>query len=296
MAKPHGLRGVPTGDFLIARVTWMPWIRRTRGLVLLSLLCSVGCGGDGQGLDENGRPVGSESASTGPLTADLQSIQDNIFTPICSRCHSGASAPEGLRLDAADSYGLLVGIPSAEDPGISRVTPGNPDNSYLIRKLEGGPGIVGVQMPFGGPYLPQASIDVIRQWITNGAQNTQAMTAAADMHAFAVTSTSPMNGTTVTQPLSQLLVIFNHDIDASLVNETTITVETVPQNGGAVPLFSAQLVPANASVMLLKARDGLSAGTYRVTLRGTGPAALADMNAAILGTDYSFTFTVDAAR
>jgi hypothetical protein len=34
-------------------------------------------------------------------------------------------------------------------------------------------------------------------------------------------------------------------------------------------------------------------GTYRVTVRGTGGGALADVNAQILGSDYSFTFNVD---
>ena len=128
----------------------MTWVRQTRRLVLLGLLTAAGCAGNGQGLDQNGRPIGSDGGSGGPLTADLQSIQDNIFTPICTRCHIGASAPEGLRLDAADSFNLLVGIPSAEEPNVLRVAPGDPDNSYLIRKLEGSSGIVGVQMPFGG--------------------------------------------------------------------------------------------------------------------------------------------------
>lgn len=34
-------------------------------------------------------------------------------------------------------------------------------------------------------------------------------------------------------------------------------------------------------------------GTYRVTVRGTGGGVLADLNAQVLGSDYSFTFTVD---
>jgi hypothetical protein len=51
------------------------------------------------------------------------------------------------------------------------VEPGNPDDSYLIRKLEGGPNISGGQMPLGGPALDQATINQIRDWITAGAQN-----------------------------------------------------------------------------------------------------------------------------
>ena len=90
------------------------------------------------------------------MTADLQSIQDNVFTPICTACHAGASAPLGLRLDAGNSYNNLVGIPSVEVPALQRVRPGDPDNSYIIQKLEGR-AAVGGQMPLGGPPLSQAT-------------------------------------------------------------------------------------------------------------------------------------------
>ncbi len=65
-------------------------------------------------------------------------------------------------------------LPRVEVPALFRVEPGNPDDSYLIRKLEGGPDIVGFQMPpteLGEAHLPQEEIDVIRQWITEGAQD-----------------------------------------------------------------------------------------------------------------------------
>jgi hypothetical protein len=70
----------------------------------------------------------------------------------------------------AASRAALVGIASLEVPALQRVTAGNPNNSYLIRKLEGGPNIVGSRMPLLGPPLPQTTIDAIRLWITNGAQ------------------------------------------------------------------------------------------------------------------------------
>jgi hypothetical protein len=41
------------------------------------------------------------------------------------------------------------------------VKPGDPANSYIIQKLQGSPGITGTRMPFGGPYLDQATIDQI---------------------------------------------------------------------------------------------------------------------------------------
>ncbi len=87
--------------------------------------------------------------------------------------------PAPIELDAAGVMNLtseaasraaLVGVASLEVPTLQRVTAGNPNDSYLIRKLEGTPGIVGSRMPLVGPPLPQATIDSIRLWITNGAQ------------------------------------------------------------------------------------------------------------------------------
>ena len=60
----------------------------------------------------------------------------------------------------------LVGVPSSQNAAISRVAPTDPDNSYLIQKLEGN---AGTQMPLGGAALDPAVIAEIRLWITNGA-------------------------------------------------------------------------------------------------------------------------------
>src|SRR5450631_586875 len=141
------------------------------GAIFITAAALVGCGGgDGEGLDSNGRPIGSGTAGPTPLTASFASIQANVFTPICTACHAGGSAPQGLRLDAANSYTLLFNVPSTEVPSVLRVAPGNPDASYVIQKLEGH-AAVGARMPFGGPYLDMATIAVIRAWITNGARD-----------------------------------------------------------------------------------------------------------------------------
>jgi hypothetical protein len=105
-----------------------------------------------------------------PIGPTFTEIQETVFVPFCT-CHTGANPPQGLVLNTQATYDLLVDEPSAEMPTLLRVEPGNPDNSYLIRKLEGGPNIIGAQMPFGGPPLPQDIIDEIRAWITDGALN-----------------------------------------------------------------------------------------------------------------------------
>ncbi len=55
---------------------------------------------------------------------------------------------------------------------MNRVTPNQPDNSYLVHKVQGthlAAGGSGSQMPEGQPPLSQSDIDLIRAWIQAGA-------------------------------------------------------------------------------------------------------------------------------
>jgi hypothetical protein len=282
-----------------------------------------GCAGNGDGLNSNGQPIGSSggssgTGSTGPFTADFESIQENVFTPICSPCHSGANAPHGLMLDAAHSYTDLVGVASVEVPSFERVKPGDPNSSYIILKLEGSPLISGQQMPLGETPLLPSVIDVIAQWITNGAppasssapasvnamQKIQQLANNASPAAFSVTQTSPLEGAMMEPPVNYMIVAFNHEVDASLVNYTNLTVEQVMPGTTNEPGAAAQMAPipaymaladGNPTAIIITPVAPLLPGAYRVTVRGTGGGALADLNAQALGADYSFTFNVDAS-
>jgi hypothetical protein len=78
-------------------------------------------------------------------------------------------AQAGLNLDPGLSWQNLNMIASSQDMSLTRVIPMDPDGSFLIHKLEG-TALVGARMPADGPpYLQQSTIDVIRQWIQNGA-------------------------------------------------------------------------------------------------------------------------------
>ncbi len=102
------------------------------------------------------------------LGPTLDQIQAVVFQPICSGCHSGIGAmlPGSMDLsNAAASRLNLVNIDSVLEPGILRVAPGDPDNSYLIDKLEGTHIVGGIMPPSG--MLDQATIDVIRLWISD---------------------------------------------------------------------------------------------------------------------------------
>ncbi|HZF18512.1 MAG TPA: hypothetical protein VE008_02265 [Burkholderiales bacterium] len=144
-----------------------------RGGIAVVTLALAACGaGNGEGLDQSGQPAPScgTSAGAAPFAPTLDSIQTNVFNVNCAvpGCHGGAAAQQGLRLDAGFSAGNLINVASPRDPNLIRVIPGNPDGSFIVRKLEGTQ-TLGDRMPDFGPYLPQSTIDVIRQWIQDGA-------------------------------------------------------------------------------------------------------------------------------
>src|SRR5271167_4171543 len=185
-----------------------PAVLLTRAVIGAGALLIGACAGNGEGLDANGRPL-APGGGTVPLSADFESIQANIFTPICSVCHMGGGAPEGLRLDAANSYNLLVGVPSTEVPSLLRVKPGDPADSYIIQKLEGH-AAVGAQMPLGGPYLSAATIGFVRQWISNGAPPAATSGAALIQ---GIKSVLPDNTEALSEPPAQVVLEFKQPID-----------------------------------------------------------------------------------
>lgn len=131
--------------------------------VALGLLVAGGCGGEGV---VNPPPPG--------ILTGFAAVQ-SIFTQNCafSSCHAGSSPREGMNLSAGQAYANIVGVSSSQVPRLDRVTPSNPDSSYLVLKLEGQAGLVGgigTRMPLGGS-LTQAQIDTIRAWIATGAPN-----------------------------------------------------------------------------------------------------------------------------
>lgn len=144
-------------------------------IMLIASLCLLtACGaGSGEGLNDQGLPIPDENGNGDnepEAGVTLTQLQTNIFTPICSVCHSGGSAPHGLRLDSEDnSYAFLVDRPAEGIPELMRVNPGQAEQSYIVHKLEGAASIVGGRMPLGGPYLSQEQINQVRDWIANGA-------------------------------------------------------------------------------------------------------------------------------
>ena len=247
----------------------------------------IGCdGGDGSGLQAPPPP---------PLTATFSSIQANIFTPTCatSGCHSGAGAPQGLLLDASNSYGLLVNRPSGEVPALLRVAPADPDNSYLVQKLEG-TAAVGGQMPLGGQPLAQSAIDVVRQWISDGAIDDRAPSGDP----IRVTSLVPAPDSVLAASPAGIVAVFDRELDASTVNAATFIVEG---SGGDGSFGDGNENPITAASIDLPAMTPMTAtfdlggavladDTYRVRLLGSGAALILDLDANALDGEFGGTF------
>ncbi len=113
----------------------------------------------------------SEDDINPQLEPTLSSIQTNIFDLNCalSGCHTGSNPPQGMNLSAGQAFSNIVNVTSKEISTLSRINPGNPEQSYLYLKVLGDPSIMFSRMPIGRTPLSVEEIDVIRRWIEAGA-------------------------------------------------------------------------------------------------------------------------------
>ena len=251
---------------------------------LVAILLSACTGGDGSSL-----PPRLPPGSVGP---NFSEIQASIIEPNCATtgCHLGAAAPQGLRLDSANSYGMLVGVASSEASSILRVAPGDPNNSYLIQKLEG-TASVGAQMPLGAPALEQAAIDVIRQWISDGAIDDRVPSS----NPIRLTSLSPTPGSTLSTAPTNIVAMFDRELDVSTVNSMTFLLESsggdATFDDGNETTIDASAISANPTTATFDlAGVSLANDTYRVRLLGSGASIVMDLDANALDGEYSGTF------
>ena len=259
-------------------------MRRVLWIALSAAL--VGCAGNGEGLDENGRPLDSGPQPLGPTFA---SIQENVFTPICTRCHAGAAAPAGLRLDEASSYAMLVNTPSLEVPALRRVRPGDPDLSYLVQKIEGR-AAVGGRMPLNSPPLPQATIDVIRQWIADGAQRS---VADAPPGLAKLTAVAPLDEQIVDSPPGEILLSSDGALDTTAFNTGSVTLSRSGGDGSFDEGNEVALAPSSfdvrsvdPTVIAIKiAPAELRPDSYRLSIAGNGALAVTDRSGAAIDGD-----------
>ena len=139
----------------------------------------TGCAGSGGGGGGSAPPKACKPPAT-PTVCFANNIQP-IFNRSCAlpSCHIGPVPAGGQDLTAGVAYSQSVNVPSTQEPRLKRVKPGFPDDSYLVRKLQGGPHISGAMMPMGCPAIPPPGgqclgpddIPAIIEWIKECAQN-----------------------------------------------------------------------------------------------------------------------------
>lgn len=133
---------------------------------------TTGTGTTGDATTGAGTTGDSTSTSTGE-PAGLSWALD-VYPVIVANncgCHAKDGAGGLTMTNEIDSYAILVGV-KAWYSDLKRVEPGEPENSYLLHKLKGTQDKVnghGAQMPFGGAPLAKEKIDLVAQWISEGA-------------------------------------------------------------------------------------------------------------------------------
>jgi hypothetical protein len=140
---------------------------------------ALGCAALFIGACDDDDPVSPEPVS---FSADVQPI----FTTRCVACHDATTPPASLDLTAGVAYANTVNVPAVRDtvaPILDRIEPEDPEASFLIHKIQGTQTAVGgegagARMPFNCPVvdpprpcLTPEEIQLIRQWVVEGALN-----------------------------------------------------------------------------------------------------------------------------
>jgi len=197
-------------------------------IIITSLL--LGCdAGNGENLNVQGQHLNPEVETIIPITSDeqksnLQWIQDNVFTPICSECHGGVNPAAGQNLSNIEaSAKSLINIDSF-NPNFKRVLPGSPFKSYLYLKIIGD-SQAGSRMPLGKPALSEEAINAITQWISLGALVPNESNLSTQVSNLTVTTKQYHESKSAT-----LTIWFNRPLSLNTLYIKQILVKAITQN------------------------------------------------------------------
>jgi len=110
-----------------------------------------------------------------PMEPTFTGVMTHVVVPYCAACHTTADVDKngGLDFETEDVYSQLVDVQAVEAPAKIRVVPGDPDNSFLVQKLENTQGFFegDVMPPPPSSTLDPELIQLVRDWIADGAQD-----------------------------------------------------------------------------------------------------------------------------
>ena len=147
-------------------------MRRIFAFALILSGAAVGFHAHGLGAAKNSRALPDEA--TGRNAAAAPSFRNDVLPILeyrCASCHNSDDPHGGLSLARGIAYDQIVNSPSGQSK-LPRVSPGKPDESYLIRKIEGthlAAGGSGFAMPIGFFQVPAADRATLRKWVSAGA-------------------------------------------------------------------------------------------------------------------------------
>jgi uncharacterized membrane protein len=110
--------------------------------------------------------VVASAAAIGGGHLDYVRDIEPIFTTHCVKCHGETKKKGGYRLDTKDR------LFAAGDSGSVPIVPGKADESRLVKMIEGKGEFADSIMPPKGAPLTYQQIQLIRQWIDDGAKTT----------------------------------------------------------------------------------------------------------------------------
>jgi hypothetical protein len=255
----------------------MFWMAKWIGAAVIAcgLLSLSGCGGDSGSMAMNMPATPSSSGTSNPgatmLVDTFDSIQANVFTPLCAGCHGGSSPASNLDLDAAHSFDDLVGVPSTEQPSILRVKPFDPTDSYLI-----------IHMQKEGDGAPASDIPVIAQWISDGAMPGMSMSAEVQVRA-----TLPSDGDVVNSPPPRVIIGFTQELDPSSLTGASVRLERMADPSTPSAFMSTvptvMTIPAgNARALVLTPASALASGTYQLVIETSAGSELRSQMGTVL--------------
>lgn len=144
--------------------------------LLLTAVCSLGllfvsCGDNSTGTNGgtgNGNGNGDGGNGGTPSEPTFSNVQ-NILSSSCatSGCHDSSTEQNGVNLTSYDDVMNSVGQQYGENVVQADDAAGSP----LVDKIESGNPEFGDRMPPGGPYLSTDDIDLIKDWINEGAED-----------------------------------------------------------------------------------------------------------------------------
>ncbi len=141
-----------------------------RCVPLLLNLCLAACVPP----EEPGEPPTDDDDTT----AEIEEPRgwEGVYALISFRCgcHDAVQRAGGLwdLTDEDSAWDALVSTPSSDVPAFNRIQPGDPDASYLFLKItsrQAEVGGSGARMPPTGFALPDDDVELIEEWIIEGA-------------------------------------------------------------------------------------------------------------------------------